>query len=204
MKESRLSGSEDLTLWFLLIKKGGCDELTWKGVSLACMTYWTIFSCACMRMRVLCLRLRAHVSDPAIFMATERLNKHIEALLGLRIFTWCQNTFHSRNSCQRKTDFASREKESSSQKNSKSRFCIQDCMRWARDRETVNWPGLNADLENLVQQCGTCQAYQRNQAKEPMITHPIPEHPWRTVGCDFMDFGDKSYMILVDYYSDFF
>jgi hypothetical protein len=73
-----------------------------------------------------------------------------------------------------------------------------------RARELVYWPGMNSDLENLVSKCATCQAYQNNQQKEPMISHPIPERPWETVGCDLMDCQGKSYLVIVDYFSDFF
>ena len=78
---------------------------------------------------------------------------------------------------------------------------IQGCMR--RAREVVYWPGLNSDVERLVTSCETCQMFQRNQPKEHMITHPIPTRPWEMVGCDLLDFEDKAYMVVVDYYSDF-
>ncbi|KAK7105846.1 hypothetical protein V1264_017174 [Littorina saxatilis] len=79
---------------------------------------------------------------------------------------------------------------------------IQGCMR--RARELVYWPGMNADIEKLVSKCATCQTHQSNQQKEPMISHPIPERPWETLGCDLFDFQEKSYLVVVDYYSDFF
>ena len=78
---------------------------------------------------------------------------------------------------------------------------IQGCMR--RACEVVYWPGLNSDIERLVTSCETCQTFQRNQPKEHMITHPIPTRPWEIVGCDLLDFEDRAYMVLVDYYSDF-
>ena len=37
-----------------------------------------------------------------------------------------------------------------------------------------------------------------------MITHPIPDLPWEMVDCYPMDFNGKTYIVLVDYYSDFF
>jgi hypothetical protein len=79
---------------------------------------------------------------------------------------------------------------------------VQGCLR--RARETVYWPGLTKDIEQLVGLCDTCQTYQKSQTREPMITHPIPEHPWQMVGCDLMDYAGHAYLVTVDYYSDFF
>ena len=36
------------------------------------------------------------------------------------------------------------------------------------------------------------------------MTHKIPETPWSKVGQDLFTFGDESYLVTVDYFSDYF
>ena len=79
---------------------------------------------------------------------------------------------------------------------------VQGCLR--RARETVYWPNMNADIEDYIGRCPTCNSIQRSQAKEPMIAHAIPELPWKHVACDLFECDGADYVVLVDYYSDFF
>ncbi|XP_062574516.1 uncharacterized protein K02A2.6-like [Saccostrea cucullata] len=43
-----------------------------------------------------------------------------------------------------------------------------------------------------------------DQQEEPMISHEIPARPWQTIGCDLFECEGKDYLILADYYSDYF
>ena len=79
---------------------------------------------------------------------------------------------------------------------------VQGCLR--RARETVYWPNMNADIEDYIGRCPTCNSIQRSQAKEPMIAHAIPELPWQHVACDLFECDGADYVVLVDYYSEFF
>ena len=63
---------------------------------------------------------------------------------------------------------------------------------------------MNADIEDYIGRCPTCNSIQRSQAKEPMIAHAIPEFPWQHVACDLFECDGADYVVLVDYYSDFF
>ena len=42
------------------------------------------------------------------------------------------------------------------------------------------------------------------QTKEPLIPHEIPERAWAKLACDLFEFDKKSYLVTVDYYSNFF
>ncbi|CAB3984941.1 Retrovirus-related Pol poly from transposon, partial [Paramuricea clavata] len=42
------------------------------------------------------------------------------------------------------------------------------------------------------------------QSKEPLIPHEIPKRAWAKIGCDIFEFEKKSYLVTVDYYSNFF
>ena len=84
----------------------------------------------------------------------------------------------------------------------KSHTGVQGCLR--RAREVVYWPGMTKDMEQWIGSCDACQTHQASQAKEPMISHPIPERPWQYLAGDSMEVSGQSYLVLVDYYSDFF
>ena len=49
-----------------------------------------------------------------------------------------------------------------------------------------------------------CATYQKDQHKEPLISHKIPNRPWETVGCDLFHWVDRDYLCTLDYYSSYF
>ena len=48
-----------------------------------------------------------------------------------------------------------------------SHIGIQGYLR--RAREALHWPGMNEKVEDYIAKCSTCNSYQSEQAKEPMI-----------------------------------
>ena len=76
------------------------------------------------------------------------------------------------------------------------------CLR--RPRDTVYWPGMNADLKAYVQSCATCAEYQPAQQPEPMAQPTKPSRPWEIVSSDMFTLNGKNYLITVDHYSGFF
>ena len=79
---------------------------------------------------------------------------------------------------------------------------IESCLR--RARETVYWPGMTAEIKDYIAKCAVCATYQKEQPKEPLISHKIPTRPWETVGRDLFHFKDRDYLCTVDYYSSYF
>ena len=67
-------------------------------------------------------------------------------------------------------------REEMTEKLHSSHIGIQGCLR--RARETLYWPGLNKKVEDCITKCSTCNSYQSEQAKEPMISHHVPTRPW--------------------------
>ena len=72
-----------------------------------------------------------------------------------------------------------------------------------RARERIYWPGLNAQIEDMVNKCSVCLETRPNQTKEPMTIHPIPALPWTKVGTDLFEFDKVNYLLMVDYYSNY-
>jgi hypothetical protein len=62
-----------------------------------------------------------------------------------------------------------------------------------RARDTLYWPGMSAQIEEKIGSCTTCQDYQTNQPKEPMITNKLPNLPWTEVASDIFHFQGNNY-----------
>jgi transposase InsO family protein len=75
--------------------------------------------------------------------------------------------------------------------------CIQ------REKLTVFWPGIIAQLKERIEQCNICNRYRNAQQKEPMIPHDVLSRSWQKVAADIMFFRNSRYLITVDYFSKF-
>ena len=63
------------------------------------------------------------------------------------------------------------------------------------------WPGLNNQIEQVIQQCETCLRYMPAKPKELLLPHEVPSHPWQKIGSDLFQFANKDYVIIVEYFS---
>ena len=66
-------------------------------------------------------------------------------------------------------------------------------------RQSLYWPGLTRDIEELIGKCSTCNSYRRNQQQEPLLPHPVPHRPWQKLGVDIFSLRNKDYLLIVDY-----
>ena len=71
-----------------------------------------------------------------------------------------------------------------------------------RARTSLWWPGMNSKLKQFIAACEVCNSFQKNNQKETLMSHPIPNRPWSKVGCDIFEWNKGHYLVLVDYYSD--
>ena len=71
-----------------------------------------------------------------------------------------------------------------------------------RARTSLWWPGMNSQLKHFIAACGVCNSFQKNNQKETLMSHPIPNRPWSKIGCDIFEWNKGHYLVLVDYYSD--
>ena len=72
-----------------------------------------------------------------------------------------------------------------------------------RARENFYWPKWSADIEEISSSCSICLSLRPSKQKEPLLPHPVPEYPWEKVGCDIFEFGNHSYLLVVDYFSKY-
>ncbi|XP_033728239.1 uncharacterized protein K02A2.6-like [Pecten maximus] len=73
----------------------------------------------------------------------------------------------------------------------------------SRERAAISvwWPGINKDIKEKIENCQFCQTHKPSQRKEPLITNPLPGRPWEKVSADLCDFENKTYLVVMDYFS---
>ena len=69
-----------------------------------------------------------------------------------------------------------------------------------RARQSVWWPGMSKQLQEVVLNCRTCCQY-RTQKAEPLLPSSLPTLPWQKVGCDLFQWKGLMYLLIIDYYS---
>lgn len=75
------------------------------------------------------------------------------------------------------------------------------CLR--RARECLFWPHMTSDIRQYISTCDVCRTYETSQQKETLISHELPSRPWEKVGTDLFTWEQSEYLIVVDYYSNF-
>jgi hypothetical protein len=70
-------------------------------------------------------------------------------------------------------------------------------------RQVLYWPGMSRDIENRVMSCEVCRKYSRNNFKEPLKPHEVPEYPWQKIGCDLFEYNGNKFLITTDYFSKY-
>ena len=73
-------------------------------------------------------------------------------------------------------------------------------------KETVYWPGLNDQLEQLILNCQLCLKYSRSKDKgtpHTALGHEVPPVPWSKVATDIFHYESQPYLLIVDYTSRF-
>lgn len=72
-----------------------------------------------------------------------------------------------------------------------------------RIRETMFWPNVNSQIEDLISNCQACLTFKNQNLKETLIPHELPQRAWSKVGTDIFHFDGKIYLLVVDYFSKF-
>ncbi|GAB1608626.1 hypothetical protein Ahia01_001147000 [Argonauta hians] len=78
---------------------------------------------------------------------------------------------------------------------------IESCLK--RSRECIFWPGMSADIRNLISACEICNTFSSANQQETLVIHDVPSRQWEKVGIDLFEFEGKDYLITVDYLSNF-
>ena len=68
-------------------------------------------------------------------------------------------------------------------------------------RESVYWPRMNKDIEDLCKRCQLCQELQPQKQREPMKMHEKPGWPWVKFGTGLFEIGQRNFLMTSDYFS---
>ncbi|MES9883587.1 MAG: RNase H-like domain-containing protein [Sedimenticola sp.] len=79
---------------------------------------------------------------------------------------------------------------------------VQKCI--SRAKSIMFWPGMIAEITQLVLQCEICSKYRMSNQKEPLLPHCVPHRPWEIIAADLFTWNNQNYLVCVDYYSRFF
>lgn len=83
-----------------------------------------------------------------------------------------------------------------------SSHCGYDSML-RRARGSVFWPGMNAKLKQLASTCEPCQELKPRTTKPLLKQYDDRDAPWNKIGLDLFEIKDKTYLVAIDYYSNF-
>ena len=63
---------------------------------------------------------------------------------------------------------------------------------------------MSAQVKDFISQCSICnQLLPKQQKRNLMIIYEVPNRPWNIVGIHLLNFNSKDYVIMVNYYSNF-
>ena len=86
----------------------------------------------------------------------------------------------------------------------KGHLGLNKCQMHAK--ETVYWPGLNDQLEQLILNCQLCLKYSKSKNKstpQTALGHEVPPVPWSKVATDIFHYESQPYLLIVNYTSRF-
>jgi transposase InsO family protein len=69
-----------------------------------------------------------------------------------------------------------------------------------RAQQSVWWPGLSQQLNEVVLNCRAC-CQERQNHREPLTPTPYPGRPWQKCGADLFVLESKTNLLVVDYAS---
>ena len=70
-----------------------------------------------------------------------------------------------------------------------------------RARQTVYWPNISNDINNIVRSCAECRKRQASCPKEPLLSEPEPEFPFQVASADLFSCQGNQYLVYVDHKS---
>ena len=82
-----------------------------------------------------------------------------------------------------------------------SHLGIEKCK--SRARAVVYWNGMSSAIERMVAKFSVCLKHQRENQKELLLPHEVPQRPWQKLGADIFELNSNSYIVVVDYYSKY-
>ena len=70
-------------------------------------------------------------------------------------------------------------------------------------RESVYWPGIDADIADYVSWCTVCTKHKASLSAQPMLPKDIPDGPWQDIAADYMTHKSHEYIIICNAFSKY-
>uniref|UniRef100_A0A1A8KH08 Gypsy retrotransposon integrase-like protein 1 n=1 Tax=Nothobranchius kuhntae TaxID=321403 RepID=A0A1A8KH08_NOTKU len=70
----------------------------------------------------------------------------------------------------------------------------------ARAQESLWWPGTTRQIKDVVERYEICCQFSQTKT-EPLMSTPLPPHPWQKVAADIFQWKNSHYIVVVDYFS---
>ena len=71
----------------------------------------------------------------------------------------------------------------------------------SRARRVSLWPGMSAQIEEIVAACRVCEEHSRANPKELLVPMEFPGRPWVKVGADLSELTNHHDLIMADCFS---
>ena len=72
----------------------------------------------------------------------------------------------------------------------------------AAAKELYYWPGMNNEIQTMIEKCDKCQELRPSLQKEALL-QSMATKPMDSVSVDLFDYGGRQYLVMVDRYSGF-
>ena len=70
-------------------------------------------------------------------------------------------------------------------------------------RESVYWPGIDADIAHYVSLCTICTKHKASLPAQLMLPRDIPDSPWQGIAADDMTHKSHEYLIICNAFSKY-
>ena len=70
-------------------------------------------------------------------------------------------------------------------------------------RQSVYWPDLTKDINEIVLACPACVKYATKNSAEPLINDLATSKPWQALSIDNFEWKGHKYLIILDHFSYF-
>ena len=75
------------------------------------------------------------------------------------------------------------------------------CLTKSLARSYLWWPGLDKDIEHMVEQCSTCQVVGKTPPKVPLQPWKWPSRVWQRLHIDYAEIEKQNLLIVIDSHS---
>jgi hypothetical protein len=66
-----------------------------------------------------------------------------------------------------------------------------------RAKQSIFWPHISRDIEELVRSCKQCEVHKASQVKEPLLPDVRLSQPSKAIAGDILSFAGRKYLVIM-------